>query len=214
MCSENRQKDSDYLKLYLVFEENMLKVPLDEFIPAVIEGGVTTIQLRNKNISLEQTLKTGEKIMELIEGTDTMFVVNDRIDLAVALGAEAVHIGIKDIPLAVAVETWPHMVYGYSCNTQEDVLTAVNGGASYIGVGPAFFTDTKKDLRSVIGVEGIKQIVEKCPLPAVAIGGLVASNILQLKDCGLAGIAVSSAICGSSNPLADTRILRELAEQL
>lgn len=192
----------------------MLKVPLDEFIPAVIEGGVTAIQLRNKEVPIEQSLKTGKRIMELIEGTDTMFAVNDRIDIAVTLGAEAVHLGVKDIPLAAAVETWPNMVYGYSCNTLADLETAVSGGASYIGAGPAFYTDTKKDLRPVAGVEGIRIIAEKSPLPAVAIGGLNASNILQLKGCGLAGIAVSSALCASSDPLNDAKILRELAEQL
>lgn len=214
MRSEDRQKASDYLRLYLVFEEDMLQVPLDEFIPAVIEGGVTAIQLRNKGADLRRTLITGHRIMELIEGTGTLFVVNDRVDLALALGAEAVHLGIKDIPLEAAVSTWPETVYGYSCNCLTDLETAVNGGASYIGVGPAFNTDTKKDLRPVIGPEGIRLITERSPLPAIAIGGIKASNIKNLKGMGLSGVAVSSALCASGDPYCDARLMRELAEEL
>jgi thiamine-phosphate diphosphorylase len=214
MRSEDRQKDSDSLRLYLILEESLLKVPLDEFIPAVIEGGVTAVQLRNKGFSVEHNLRTGQKVMALIEGKGILFVVNDRIDLAIALGAEAVHLGVKDIPLAAAVRTWAGMVYGYSCNSTADLKTAVEGGASYIGTGPAFYTGTKKDLRPVISPEGIRAIAEESPLPAVAVGGINSGNILELKNCGLAGVAVSSALCGSADPYIDAKKLRELAEAL
>lgn len=214
MRSEDRQKTSDYLRLYLVFEEDMLQMPLDEFIQAAVEGGVTAIQLRNKGKDIRSSIITGYRIMELIEGKDILFVVNDRIDAALTLGAEAVHLGIKDIPLASAVDTWAEMVYGYSCNSLEDLETAVNGGASYIGVGPAFHTDTKKDLRPVIGTEGIRLITERSPLPAIAIGGIKASNMKNLKGLGLSGVAVSSALCASGDPYCDAKLMRELAEEL
>lgn len=214
MRSENRQKDSDYLRLYLVFEEDMLKVPLDEFIPAVIDGGVSALQIRSKNMDVANRLICAHRIMELIEGENVLFVVNDRIDLALSLGAEVVHLGFKDIPIKKAVDTWSEMVFGYSCNSVQDLETAVLGGASYIGVGPAFNTSTKKDLRVVIGASGIKNIVEQSPLPAVAIGGINETNMSQLFGIGLSGVAVSSALCASENPYKDAKRLRELAEQL
>jgi thiamine-phosphate pyrophosphorylase len=214
MRCEDRQKNSDYLRLYLILEEQMLKLPLEEFIPAVVSGGVTAIQLRNKEFDVRRNYETGMRLMRMLEGTETVFVVNDRVDLALALGASRVHLGVKDIPLKTAAAAWPQLSFGYSCNTSEDLLTAVRGGACYIGVGPAFATDTKKDLRELRGPDGIRRIVAESPFPAVAIGGINRENIALLKKCGLAGVAVSSSICASKDPYRDSLILSELAGEI
>lgn len=94
-------------------------------------------------------------VMKLLADTDVLFVVNDRADIAKTLGAEAVHVGAKDIPLSVAKKTFPEMIYGYSCNNEEDIETAKL--ADYIGVGPAFPTSTKEDLRGLLNPDGIKK---------------------------------------------------------
>lgn len=201
-----------YLRLYLVLESGMLKMPLEEFIPAAVEGGVTCIQLRDKNFDASVRFDTGLKVMELLKGRDVMFVVNDRADIAKALGAKAVHVGVKDVPPAQLKKTFPDMIYGYSCNNAQDIETAKT--ADYIGVGPAFFTDTKADLRGLIGPDGIKELLQRTDRPAVAIGGIKAENIMQLKGTGIKGAAVSSAVCAAEDPYRAAKILREMADEL
>lgn len=202
----------DILKLYLVLETGMLKMPLEQFIPAVIKNGVTAIQLRDKDASAAERFATGEYLTRVLSGTGVLFVVNDRIDIAKTIGARAVHLGIKDIPLLAAKKSFPDMVYGYSCNDEDDIKLAKF--ADYIGVGPAFTTSTKSDLRPVIGPEGIKKLIMRTGKPAVAIGGINLDNIMQLKGTGIAGVAVSSAICGAANPARAASALREKVEQL
>lgn len=204
--------NTDYLRLYLVLETDMLKCPLEEFIPAVVEGGVTCIQLRDKGHTVKEHYDLGRKIQKLLEGKDVLFVINDRVDLAAALDAEAVHLGIKDLPLGKAKEKFTEFTYGYSCNDMADIETAKL--ADYIGVGPTFATSTKKDLRGVIGPEGIKRLVASTEKPAVAIGGIGERNISELKGIGLSGVAVSSAICASENPYEAAKLLRAQAEEL
>ena len=202
----------EYLKLYLVLETKMLKVPLEEFIPAVIKGGVTCIQLRDKGRSSWEQFFVGQKVMKLLEGTDTLFVMNDRADIAATLGAKAVHLGAKDIPLADAKRIFPGNIYGYSCNNMDDINTAEL--ADYIGVGPAFPTDTKADLRGLLSPEDIKALVAAANKPAVAIGGITKDNISKLNGIGLSGVAVSSAICASDDPYTAAKELWELADKL
>jgi thiamine-phosphate pyrophosphorylase len=200
------------LKLYLVLETQMLKKPLEVFIPEVVKNGVTAVQLRDKGMTAREQFETGQKLMELLTGTDVLFVVNDRIDLARCLGARAVHLGVKDIPLKRAKETFPDMIYGYSCNTKDDIEMAKL--ADYIGVGPAFMTGTKKDLRPVIAPEGIAELIKLTSKPAVAIGGINAENIHTLYGCGLSGVAVSSCICAAQDPARAAAEMREKAEKL
>lgn len=201
-----------YLKLYLVLETGMLKMPLEDFIPQVVKGGVTCIQLRDKGATSRELFDRSKLVMELLKGQDVLFVVNDRLDIALTLGAKAVHVGIKDVPLAEAKAKFPEIIYGYSCNNMDDVSTAKD--AEYIGVGPAFPTSTKADLRGVIGPEGIAKLVAEANKPAVAIGGIGISNIAQLNGTGISGVAVSSAICASADPYGAASALREQAEKL
>lgn len=201
-----------YLKLYLVLESGMIKMPLEEFIPAAADGGVTCIQLRDKGRSSRELFDTGRRVMELLKGRDVLFVVNDRADIAHVLGAKAVHVGVKDVPLAGIKASFPGMICGYSCNDAEDIKTAEL--ADYIGIGPAFHTDTKADLRGLLHPSGIKELLKMTDRPAVAIGGINAGNIMQLKGTGVSGVAVSSAVCASDDPYRAAEMLRQMAEEL
>lgn len=200
MLNANRRKITDTLKLYLILETDMLKMPLADFIPQVVDGGVTAIQLRNKFGTARENYEIGLSLQSLLNGTDVLFVVNDRVDMAAALSCPNVHVGIKDLPIDVVKQQHPDWVVGYSCNNTDDIQTANGASADYIGVGPAFSTDTKKDLRGVIGPDGIAALVAKANMPAVAIGGISVDNVDQLSGCGLAGVAVSSAICATTEP--------------
>ncbi|MGC8925618.1 MAG: thiamine phosphate synthase [Calditerrivibrio sp.] len=209
MCSKYRQKISDYLKLYLILETDMLKIPLEEFIPQVVSGGVTAIQLRDKKLTAKQRYENGLKIKELTKDKDVMITVNDRLDLALALEIDVIHVGVKDIPPYVIKDLYPDILVGYSCNNIEDLEVAEKSKVSYVGVGPAFLTSTKDDLRPLIGPDGIKEIVSKTDIPAVAIGGINLQNCHQLVDIGVKGVAVSSEICRSLNPYETSKKFRE-----
>lgn len=193
------QFDKSYLKLYLVLETSMLKIPLSDFIKQVTEGGVTAIQLRDKLSSPRARYDTGIEIQKNLAPYKPLFIVNDAIDLALALGADGVHLGVKDIPINEAVKIAGGMVLGYSCNTFGDCNLA-SEYASYAGVGPVYPTQTKKDLREILGPCGLAENLERLSVPAVGIGGINLENCREVIDLGVDGVAVSSFICASENP--------------
>lgn len=202
------------MKLYLVFESSMLKLPLDEFMEQVIEGGITAFQLRDKNIPARKRVENGKRAAEFCRNSNIPFIVNDRIDIARILAADGVHLGDKDIPLDIAKNEFGEFFYGYSCNNSDDAAYAAEYGATYTGIGPIFDTSTKRDLREVLDKKKIRKLTSASDIPSVGIGGINRTNADSLKNTGLNGIAVVSAICASENPYRETRILRELVEKL
>jgi len=201
------------MKLYLILETDMIEFPLKEFITSVIKGGVTAIQIRDKFGFLQDKMNTGIMLKKMLP-EDFLLCVNDHVDMAASLKIPCVHLGIKDITIEKARAIYPDSLYGYSCNTLEDVQTALDMKADYIGMGPAFPTGTKKDLRDVIGPEGIQELANAAGLPCVAIGGISKLNAHELMGRGIDGIAVSSAICASKDPYRAASELREIAEKL
>lgn len=202
------------MRLYLVFESSMIRLPIDEFMEQVIEGGITAFQLRDKNVSAGKRIENGKIAAEFCKSAGVPFIVNDRLDVARILQADGVHLGDNDIPLSAAKVSFSEFFYGYSCNIPEDVYTAEQFGADYIGIGPIFDTSTKQDLREVLDKNKIKELAVATELPSVGIGGLNKTNVESLKNTGLNGIAVVSAICASENPYRETKILREIIEGL
>ncbi|HCW93275.1 thiamine phosphate synthase [Flexistipes sinusarabici] len=214
MCSKNRSEVADFLKLYLIFESSMLKLPLDEFMEQVIKGGITAFQLRDKNVPARKRVENGKKAAEFCKVNNIPFIVNDRLDIARILAADGVHLGDKDIPLDIAGNKFGEFFYGYSCNNSDDVKHAASCNAAYIGIGPIFDTSTKRDLREILDKGKIRELAFAADIPSVGIGGINKTNVDSLKNTGLNGIAVVSAICASENPYRETRILRELVEDL
>ncbi|MCA1927001.1 MAG: thiamine phosphate synthase [Calditerrivibrio sp.] len=209
MCSKYRQKISDYLKLYLIFESDMLQIPLDDFVQQVVEGGVTAIQLRDKKLTSKERYENGLRIKDMLKDKDVMLSMNDRLDLSITLGIDVIHVGVKDIPPYVIKDLYPDMLAGYSCNNLDDIYTAEKSCVDYIGVGPAFETSTKDDLRPVIGPHGIGKLVGLTKIPAVAIGGIKLSNCEVLANIGVKGVAVSSELCRSKKPYEVAKKFRE-----
>ncbi len=204
---------SEYLKLYLILESSLLRLPLDEFISQCLDGGVTAIQVRDRGFQAAERFGTAKTVASLIKDRDVLLIVNNTIDIAISVGAHGVHLGIEDLPPDVVRRTFPGLIVGYSCNNNTDCENATAADAHYAGIGPAFFTGTKSNLRPVIGVGGIKELSAKLSIPKVAIGGVNLSNVMDLAACGVDGIAVSSALCASEKPYEVALELRKIFDR-
>ena len=177
-----------------------------EVIEMVIEGGATAIQLRDKDASDEEMIALGKKILELTT-CRVPFIVNDRVNVALVIGADGVHVGQSDMP-AVEVRRLigPDKILGVSVSTVAQAIKAQKDGADYLGVGPVFPTQTKTDADPPIGLSGLADIRKAVPLPIIAIGGINKKNagqVMQFAD----GVAVISAVLSANNPLLATREL-------
>ncbi|MFW6028947.1 MAG: thiamine phosphate synthase [Halanaerobiales bacterium] len=168
-----------------------------EVVKKALAGGVDVVQLRDKNLSLRERYQLGKKIRKFTLKKDVSFIVNDRVDLALALGADGVHLGQNDIPLKEAKKLLaPDKIIGISANTVRDAKTAEEGGADYLGVGAIFPTESKKGKKSNagIGLKGLKKIRNKTNLPLIAVGGLKPENYKEVLEAGADTISVISAL--------------------
>lgn len=200
------------LKLYLVLETNMLKLPLEEFLKEVISAGIKIIQLRNKYQPYDDKLKTAYTVRKITSDYNALFIVNDSIDLALNSFADGLHLSYKDGDIKNIRENHSNLILGYSCNNLDDVSLA-NSYADYAGIGPYTDTSTKKDHRAVLGTEGIKRLYSRLNIPAVAIGGINYHNAKDVLSSNITGLAVSSYICASEKPYDDTYRLMEIINE-
>ncbi len=188
------------LKFYLVTDSDILRGrDFYNSIEEALKGGVTMLQLREKNASGKEFLEKAIKLRELTKKYNVKFIINDRVDIAMLCDADGVHVGQSDIPANKVRELiGEDKIVGVSARTVEEALRAKENGADYLGVGAMFNTRTKLDAKSV-SIEKLKEIKELIKLPVVAIGGLSLSNIDKLKECNVDGYAVVSAILGAEN---------------
>lgn len=188
------------LKLYLVTDSDILRGrDFYNCIEEALKGGVTMLQLREKNASGKEFLEKAIKLRELTKKYNVKFIINDRVDIAMLCDADGVHVGQSDIPANKVRELMGEdKIVGVSARTVEEAIRAKENGADYLGVGAMFNTRTKLDAKSV-SIEKLKEIKELIKLPVVAIGGLSLSNIDKLKECNVDGYAVVSAILGAEN---------------
>jgi len=188
------------LSLYLVTEESIAIEELTKIIAQSVSGGVSIVQLREKNNSSLSFYKKASALKQLLNELSIPLIINDRVDIALAVGAEGIHIGQDDLPLPVVKKMVPEdMIVGVSVSTLEEALEAERNGADYIGVGSVFPTKTKQDA-TLMALEDLGEICRGVSIPAVAIGGITADNISALSDSGLSGTAVVSAIMNADNP--------------
>ncbi|TDL89881.1 thiamine phosphate synthase [Vibrio vulnificus] len=188
------------LSLYLVTEESITIEELTKIIAESVSGGVSIVQLREKNNSSLSFYKKASALKQLLNELSIPLIINDRVDIALAVGADGIHIGQDDLPLPVVKKMVPEdMIVGVSVSTLEEALEAERNGADYIGVGSVFPTKTKQDA-TLMALEDLGEICRSVSIPAVAIGGITADNISALSDSGLSGTAVVSAIMNADNP--------------
>ncbi|MBN1470222.1 MAG: thiamine phosphate synthase [Syntrophaceae bacterium] len=198
--------------LYLVTDRSLCgKKPLEEVVRMAVSGGVSYVQLREKEISTRYFVEEAKKIKKFLEPKKIPLIINDRVDVALACGAEGVHIGQDDMPYKIVRKIMGRKaIIGLSVETWEDVVASQKLDVSYIGVSPVFLTPTKTDTKGAWGIEGIARIKAFSRHPLVAIGGLNESNIREVVRAGAQCIAVVSAICASPNPKEASRRINKI----
>ena len=176
-----------------------------------LEGGCRWIQLRMKEASPKDILPIAKEAMSLCRKYDATFIIDDFVELAKQIGADGVHLGKNDMPIAKARKILgKDFIIGGTANTFEDILMLHNVGADYIGCGPFRFTTTKKNLSPILGLEGYQQIISQMKahnisLPLIAIGGITKEDIPSLMQTGISGIALSGSILRSENPIEEMK---------
>ncbi|WP_298029950.1 thiamine phosphate synthase [uncultured Dysosmobacter sp.] len=202
--------------LYAVTDRMWLKEgeTLPQVVGSVLENGATFLQIREKDLAPAAFEAEAEQLKALCACHHVPFVVNDSVEIALACGADGVHVGQSDIHgRDIRAIIGPDKILGISAGTVAEAVAAEKAGADYIGVGAVFGTSTKKDARSMT-VERLREIAASVTIPVVAIGGIGAGNILQLKGSGVDGAAVVSAIFGAADPGQATARLLALSREM
>jgi thiamine-phosphate pyrophosphorylase len=180
---------------------------------AALEGGATVIQLRNKTANTRVLIAEGLALRALTRAHGALLIVNDRVDVALAVDADGVHVGQDDMPAALARHLLGSQpILGVSVSTLEEAEEAAATGADYLGIGPIFPTAAKADAGPETGTALLADIARKWPLPLVAIGGIIAENTAEVIQAGATGIAVIRAVVGADDIVAASRRLRAAVE--
>ena len=188
------------LSLYLVTDNSENEAKFLKTIEDAIIGGVTVVQVREKTADTLDFYNLALKVKEITTKYNIPLIINDRVDVALAIDADGVHVGQSDMPCNITRELiGKDKILGVSAATIEEAKKAENDGADYIGTGAVFPTATKDDAESVTKKELI-EIVESINIPVVAIGGITKENASELKDTGIKGLSVVSAIMSADNP--------------
>jgi thiamine-phosphate pyrophosphorylase len=182
-----------------------------EVVQAALAGGATAIQLRDKGASGRQLAETGRALHELTRAAGAILIVNDRVDVAVAIDADGVHVGQEDLAAADARKIiGPGKIVGVSAATIAEAIAAERDGADYLGVGTVFATGSKADAGAPIGTEALARVAGAVRIPSVAIGGINAANAAACIEAGAAGVAVISAVVSADDIAAAAKRLREV----
>jgi len=165
-----------------------------ELAEETLKGGATVIQLRDKEKSGRELYSIGLELRKLTNKHGAMFIVNDRLDIALATGADGVHLGTKDLPISIARKiAGKNFIIGASVSSIDEAIKAEEDGADYLSVQSIFPTTSKEDVKTV-GLELLKKIIDSTSLPVIAIGGINTDNICKVIKKGAKGVAVISAI--------------------
>ena len=204
----------DYLKLYLVTDRELsLGRSLEEVVSEAVKGGVTVVQLREKDASTGEFIELARRLMKLLKPLRIPLIINDRVDVALAVDADGVHIGQSDMSYEDARRLLgPDKIIGLSVESFEDIEAANALDVDYIGISPVYGTPTKTDTAEPFGLEGLRKAVQMSAHPTVAIGGMNASTIAEVMAAGTDGVAVVSAICSAENIRKATSDLRAIVE--
>lgn len=206
--------DKKSLLLYAVTDRTWLNdETLYEQVEKAIKGGVTFVQLREKNLDDKSFMDEAMEIQKLCREYNIPFVINDNVEIAKKINADGVHVGQSDMKaLNVRSILGDDKILGVSAQTVEQALLAEKEGADYLGVGAVFPTGSKSDADDV-SIETLKEICSAVNIPVVAIGGIGADNVSALANSGISGIAVISAIFGAEDIESATKNLKDLTEK-
>lgn len=198
------------LALYLVTDRaSMRGRTLEDVVAAAVAGGVTCVQLREKELASRDIVVQAIHLRRLLQPHGVPLVINDRVDVALACGADGVHLGQGDLPPDLARQRLPPGVFiGWSVETEADVRRAARLPVDYLAASPLFATPTKTDTAPAWGLEGLRGLRRMTALPLVAIGGIHPGNAADVLAAGADGLAVVRAVCGADDPRAAAQVLR------
>lgn len=206
----------DNWQTYLVTQESLSdERSTPAVVQAAIDGGVDVVQLREKHSSARERYELGQELRTITENANVPLLVNDRVDLAMAIGADGVHLGQSDLPVDVARDLLgPDAIIGCSTSFVDTAREAEAAGADYLGVGAVYQTSSKPvdDETNGIGPERIASIAAAVSIPVIGIGGITAANAAAVADAGAAGVAVISEIMAADDPAEATRSLHAAVE--
>jgi thiamine-phosphate pyrophosphorylase len=200
------------LRLYLVTDTlSMGARSMIDVVAAAVQGGATCVQLREKHLNTRDFVAQALALKELLAQNNIALVINDRVDVALACGAQGVHLGQSDMSVLQARRLLPpHVFIGWSVETMDDVVRSATLPVDYLGVSPIFATPTKTDTQLPWGLDGLSRVRTATALPLVAIGGIHADNALAVLSAGADGLAVVSAICAALDPCAAAMALSKI----
>lgn len=181
---------------------------MEAIVAAALCGGMTAVQLRARGWSDRTLFDAAQRLRRLTRQHGALFLVNDRVDVALACGADGVHLGVEDLPVESARRLLgPSATIGYSPDSRDDAVHAIAAGASYLGVGPVFPTSSKGDAGAPIGTQGISLMVDSVSVPVIGVGGIDPDNAGAVVAAGACGVAIVSAIFLADDPEQQARRL-------
>lgn len=197
------------LSVYLVLDPELCAdIGMAETARLAVQGGVTLVQLRDKQATTRQLVEAGREVKAALAGSGVPLIINDNVVAAVESGADGVHVGQDDVAAEQArAQMGADKVVGLSVDHPDLATSADPSIVDYVGVGPVFETPTKADHKTPIGFEGLTRIAQASLVPAVAIGGIKHTHAAQVIASGAQGLAVVSAICGRPDPARAARVL-------
>ena len=179
-----------------------------------IQGGADTVQFRHKNATTRELIEIAQQMQAVCALHGRPLIVNDRADIALAVGAAGTHFGQDDMPIAIGRRILsPETIIGASARTEEKILEAISEGADYIGFGPIYQTSSKPDAETPKGLEQLRRMCEIAECPVIAIGGITLQTTAEVIRSGAHGIAVISAVCGHPDPITATQNLMQKIQQ-
>lgn len=205
----------EHLRLHLVTDSALCGVrDLLSVVEAAVRGGASCVQLREKTLETRAFVERARALKALLASLGVPLIVNDRLDVALACGADGVHVGQADMPASVVRRLMPAALIGLSVETLEQLRTAETEPVDYYGVSPVFATPTKNDAAPALGLDGLRAMRALTRRPLIAIGGIDAGNVAEVMAAGADGVAVVSALCAAPDPLNAARRLRVAMHQM
>ena len=190
----------DVLSLILITDRNLCKRPLLETVALALKGGVKAVQLREKGLATRELYTLANELRKMTSDFGAGLFINDRVDIALAVDADGVHLGWQSLPVPVVQGLLGvKKLIGVSTHNRQEALQALNDGADYIMFGPVFYTPSKAGILDPVGVEEVRRLKDEIHAPIVALGGINEGNVEAVLDSGVEGIAVISSILSADD---------------
>ncbi len=195
--------------LYLITDRHRTASDLFHAVEEALKEGVKAVQLREKDLPLQQRLQWAQRLKEITDRHRAMLFINDRVDVALGIGAYGVHLTKDSMPVRAVKIHWPELIVGYSAHGIEEALEAEAQGADFVTFSPVFETTSKPGVKGQ-GLESLRKLCEKIRIPVFALGGIIPDRVQDVIDAGAHGVAVVSAILGAQDVREATKSFKRL----